>query len=154
MYCEKSLPGSLCRLVPYIGNRWCTVTANIARGAITVILGVAAPRVDRRGVTFRNKIQTAWNAPESFVTLDSPGLVELDTLVVSDVLGLRVRYQNARTGGPRTLSVFWYRTSRQCPGSSCGYGRGDRYGGPDGGYVQLAMTVAYISVGRDVTTTD
>ena len=31
---------------------------------------------------------------ESYVTLDSPGTVELDTSVVPDVLGLRVHYQN------------------------------------------------------------
>ena len=65
--------------------------------------GVSPPSVVRLGVTFRSKLQTAWNAPESFVTLDSPGVVELDTSVVSDVLGLRVRYQNA--GPTRGLNV-------------------------------------------------
>ena len=50
------------------------------------------------GVTFRNEIQTAWNAPESYVTLDSPGVVELDTSVV---WGLRTRNQN--TGPTRVL---------------------------------------------------
>ena len=70
VYCEKSSSGSLCRLVPYIGNRRCTVTAYIASGAMTSgDSGGSRPRVDHRGVTFRNKLQTAWNASESYVTL-------------------------------------------------------------------------------------
>ena len=54
--------------------------------------------MDHSGVSFRYEIQTSWNAPESYVTLDSPGVDELDTLVVPDVpvLGLRVHYQNAK----------------------------------------------------------
>ena len=35
------------------------------------------PRVDRIGVNVRYKLQTSWNA--SFVTLDSPEVVILDT---------------------------------------------------------------------------
>ena len=96
VYCEKSSPGSLYRRVPYSENRCCTVTVYIASGAMTSgDSGISRPRVDHRGVTFCNKLQTAWNAPESYVTFDSQGVVELDTLVVSDVLGLWVRYQNA-----------------------------------------------------------
>ena len=80
----------------YIGNRRCTVTVYITSGAMASgNAGGSRPRVDRGGVTFRYELQTSWNAPESYVTLDSPGVVELDTSVVHDVLGLRARYQNA-----------------------------------------------------------
>ena len=94
------------------------MTVYIASAAMTSSeSGGSWPRVDRCGVTFHNELQTAWNAPESYVILDSPGVVELDTSVVSDVLGLRVHYQNA---GPtrvlRTVSVCWYRTPGRCPG--------------------------------------
>ena len=39
-------------------------------------------------------MQIPWNAPESFVTLDSPGVFVLDTACVPDVLGL-TRYPDA-----------------------------------------------------------
>ena len=101
VYCEKSSPGSLGRLLPYIKNRWCTVTVYIASSAMTSgYYGGGRPRIDRSRVTFRNELQIAWKAPESYVTLDSPGVVELGTSFVSDVLGLRVHYQNA---GPTWL---------------------------------------------------
>ena len=57
--------------------------------------GGGRPRVDRSGVSICYALQISWNAPESYVTLDSPGMVELDTSVVPDVLGLRACYQNA-----------------------------------------------------------
>ena len=66
MYCENSSPGSLGRLVPYIGNRQCTVTVYIANSVMTSgDSGGGRPCVGRQGVTFRNELQTAWNAPES-----------------------------------------------------------------------------------------
>ena len=42
-------------------------------------------------------LQILWNALESGVTLDSPGVVVLDTTCVPDVLGLRTRDADAET---------------------------------------------------------
>ena len=47
------------------------------------------------GVHFRNELQTSWNAPMSFVNLESSGVVKLDTSVVPDVLGLKALYDDA-----------------------------------------------------------
>ena len=58
--------------------------------------GGSRPRVDRSRVSFRCKLQTSWNAPESYVNLESPGVVELDTSVVLDVLGLSALYDDAK----------------------------------------------------------
>ena len=58
--------------------------------------GGSQPRVDRSGVSFWCERQTSWNAPESYVNLDSPGEVELDTSVIPDVLGLRALYEDAK----------------------------------------------------------
>ena len=96
--CEKSLPGSLRRLVYFVGSRRCTVTVYISNGAMASGKGRGGrPRVDRSGVIFRYELQTSWNAPVSFVTLDSPEVVALDTSVVPDVLGLRARYPDAKS---------------------------------------------------------
>ena len=53
--------------------------------------GDSRSEADRSGVNFRVRIQGPWNAPDSLVTLDSPGMVVLDTAHVADVLGLRTR---------------------------------------------------------------
>ena len=55
------------------------------------------PGADRKGIDFEVHVQIPWNAPESVVTLDSPGVVVLDTTCVPDVLGLRTRYADAET---------------------------------------------------------
>ena len=47
------------------------------------------------GVSFRVHVQVPWNAPESVVTLVSPGVVALDPSYVPDVLGLRTRNADA-----------------------------------------------------------
>ena len=57
--------------------------------------GNSQPGADRKGIDFRVHIQIPWNAPESFVTLDSPGVFALDTTCVPDILGLRTRYPDA-----------------------------------------------------------
>ena len=57
--------------------------------------GGSRPRVDRSGVSFRCELQTSWNAPESYVNLKSPGVVELDTSVFPDILGLKAHYDEA-----------------------------------------------------------
>ena len=57
--------------------------------------GGSRPRVDHSGVNFHCELQTSWNATESYVNLESPGVVELDTSVVPDVLGLRALYDDA-----------------------------------------------------------
>ena len=75
----------------------CAVTVYITSGTMpSGNAGGSRPRVDHSGVSFHYELQTSWNAPESFVTLDSPGVVVLDTSVVPDVLGLRARYTNAK----------------------------------------------------------
>ena len=47
------------------------------------------PGADWKGINFRVHVQIPWNAPESVVTLYSPGVADLDTTCVPDVLGLR-----------------------------------------------------------------
>ena len=47
------------------------------------------PKDGRSVVNFRNELRWSWNAPKSFVDLESPGVVTLDTSVVPDVLGLK-----------------------------------------------------------------
>ena len=54
-----------------------------------MVSGDSRPVADRNGVSFRNQLQVLWNAPESIVTFDSPGVVVLDISAVPDVLGLR-----------------------------------------------------------------
>ena len=61
----------------------------------TMASGDSLRRADRSGVSFRVHIQVPWNAPESLVTLDSPGVVVLDTSYVPDVLGLRTHDADA-----------------------------------------------------------
>ena len=62
-------------------------------------VGNSQSRGDRSGVRFRCEPETAWNVPESYVTLDSPGVMMLDTAVVPDVLGFWVRYEDAAAVG-------------------------------------------------------
>ena len=50
-------------------------------------VGGSRPQEDRSGVTIRDELQTSWNAPKSFVDLELPGVVKLNTSVVSDILG-------------------------------------------------------------------
>ena len=50
---------------------------------------------DRSGVSFKNQLHVPWNAPESIVTLDTPGVVVLDISAFPDVLGLRGRNDDA-----------------------------------------------------------
>ena len=95
---SKSLPGSLRRLGHYVGNRWCTVTVYITSGEMASgNAGDNWPRVDRSGVSF------------CYVTLESPAMVELDTSVVPDMLGLKKLYGNAEP--TRVLSG----RQEQCP---------------------------------------
>ena len=71
--------------------------------------GDSQPGADLSGIDFRVHEQILWNAPESVVTLDSPGVVVLDTLCVPDVLGLRTRDADAepvRVLPGRAPSVF------------------------------------------------
>ena len=52
------------------------------------------PEDDRSGVHFRNELQILWNAPMSFLDLELPCVVKLDTSVVSDVLVLKAFYND------------------------------------------------------------
>ena len=124
----KSLPGSLCRPVHSARYRQCMVTVYITSGAIVSgDAGVSRPRVDHGRVNFHCELQTSWNAPESYVNLESPRVVELDTSVVPDFLSLRARlralYDDAEPirvlpGRARTVSEFSYRTPERSPGVS------------------------------------
>ena len=92
----KSLPGSLCRPVNYVGHQRCTVYVYFSSGAMASCgAGGSQRRGDHSGVSFRCELQISWNASESYVNLESPGVVELDTSVVPDVLGLRALYEDA-----------------------------------------------------------
>ena len=75
--------GGICRTVP----QDCFVDA--------MATGNSQPKTDRKGIDFRVHVQIPWNAPEAFVTLDSPGVFVLGTAYVQDVLGLRPRYPDA-----------------------------------------------------------
>ena len=57
--------------------------------------GGSRPKDDRSGVNFQDELQISWNALKSFVDLESPGVVKLDTSVVPDALGLKAFYDNA-----------------------------------------------------------
>ena len=59
-----------------------------------VASGDSRPGGDRSGVSFRVHVQVRRNAPES-VTWDSPGVADLDTSHVPDVLGLKARDAHA-----------------------------------------------------------
>ena len=57
--------------------------------------GNSQPGAYRRGIDFKVHAQIPWNAPEAFVMLDSPGVFELDTTVIPDVLGFRALVHDA-----------------------------------------------------------
>ena len=57
--------------------------------------GTSPPGAGRKGIDFQVNVQIPWNAPEAYVTLDSPGLFMLDTARIPDVPGLRTRYPEA-----------------------------------------------------------
>ena len=57
--------------------------------------GDSRPGGDRSGINFRVHEQIPRNAPALVVTLDSPGVLVLDTSRVPDVLGLRTRDADA-----------------------------------------------------------
>ena len=70
----------MCRPVHSVGYRRCTVTVYITSGTMASgDAGGSRPRVDRSGVSFRCELMTSWNTPKSYVNLDTPGVVELDT---------------------------------------------------------------------------
>ena len=50
---------------------------------------------DKEDSVFEVDEQTPWNAREACVTFDSPGVFELDTVYIPDVLGLSSRYPEA-----------------------------------------------------------
>ena len=55
--------------------------------------GSGWPAVDRPGIDFQ--VQFPWNAPETYVTLDSARAYDLNTTFVPDVLGLRAQRSEA-----------------------------------------------------------
>ena len=91
------VPGSCCELlIKFV----CGVKVNKRTVPADSIIGVMASSdsragADQNGVSFQVHVQVPWNAAESVVTLDSPGVVVLDTSHVPDVLGLRTRNADA-----------------------------------------------------------
>ena len=83
LYLWSIIVGDICRTVP----QDCFVDV--------IATGNSQPEDDRKGIDFKVHVQIPWNAPVAFVTLDSPGVFELDTTHVPDALGLRTRYPNA-----------------------------------------------------------
>ena len=84
---------SLTQFVCAVGNTCRTVRHYIIDA---VASGGSRPGADRNGIDFRVHVRIPWSAPESVVTLDSPGVVLLDTSSrVPDVLGLRTRGADA-----------------------------------------------------------
>ena len=83
LYCENSFSASPSRLVRSVNSGHYTVTVHgtMAEGGW--------PSGNHSGVLFCDVLQTSWNAPESFVTLTSPEVIELDISVIPDVLGMR-----------------------------------------------------------------
>ena len=65
----------ICRTVPH------------DRSLDTMASGSSPPGAYRKGIYFQVNVQIPWNAPEAFLTLDSPGLFVLDTAHIPDVLG-------------------------------------------------------------------
>ena len=57
------------------------------------------PGAGRSGIDFQVCVEIPWNASELLVTLDTSGVVVLDTSHVPEVLGFRTR--NADAGGLR-----------------------------------------------------
>ena len=91
-YCEylhvrELLPDPLFQLVCLIDNTQHTSGAMAS--------GDSLPKADLCGISFRNQLLVPRNAPESIVTLDSLGVVVLDTSAVPDVIGLRARNNDA-----------------------------------------------------------
>ena len=104
LYCEflrgtELLPEPLLQLVCLVGDYRRTVTVYHISGAMAS--GDSRPKTDQSVISFRNQLQVSWNAPELIVTLDSLGVVVLDTSAVPDVIGYE-----CYLGGPRT--VFGY----------------------------------------------
>ena len=91
-YCEL-LPEPLFQLVCLVDNYRHTVTVYRISGAMAS--GDSRPKADRSGIHFRNQLQVPWNAPESIMTLDSLGVVVLDTSAVPDFIGLQARNNDA-----------------------------------------------------------
>ena len=65
------------------------------------------PACDRNGVTFQCDMRTSWHPPKTYVDLNSPGVVVLDTTFVPDVLGMYAINERLRSSGscpvlPRT----------------------------------------------------
>ena len=77
----------LIQFVHAVGDSYQTVRRVYVADAMAS--GGSRPRADRSGIDFRVHVQITWNAPESVVTLESPGVVVFDTSRVSNVLGSR-----------------------------------------------------------------
>ena len=87
LHVSRFCADSLLQFVCVVGGVHRTVLQDYFVDAMAT--GNSQPEVDRKGIDFRVHVQIPWNAPESFVTLDSPGcLFVSDTACVPDVLGL------------------------------------------------------------------
>ena len=122
-YCEL-LPEPLFQLFQCV---WlvisATSTVTVYRISGAMASGDSRPKADQSGIHFRNQLHVPWNAPESIVTLDSPGVVMLDTSAVPDVIGYEhvMTAQNRHKcylGGSRTVFGYSLRTTEWLPGGS------------------------------------
>ena len=89
-------------------SRICTITVYISRSVMASGDDHRGqPAGDRNEVTFQCEIRTSWNHPKTYVDLNSPDVVVLDTTVDPDVLGLHAFNEEAALVGscpvlPRT----------------------------------------------------
>ena len=83
----------LFQIVCLVGNYRSTVT--VYRISVAMASGDSRSKACRSGSRFLNQLRVQWNAPESFVTLDSPGEVVLHTSAIPDVIGLWARNDGA-----------------------------------------------------------
>ena len=97
------------------------------------------------------------------MTLESPGVIELDTSVVPNVLYENAELTRVLPGRAQNSACVLVPDARATPRGfhdvtlvdmTSGYDRCDRSDSLDGRDAQLAMTVAHISVDGDDTMTD
>ena len=94
--CVPVLPGQLdqsTRDFQRDCSRICAFTVCISCSVMAS--GDDQPSGDRSGVTFQCEIRMSWNPPKTYVDLNSPGVVVLDTTVVPDVIGLHAFHEEA-----------------------------------------------------------
>ena len=72
---DITVPGFVLSRYTFCAVWWCLATSG-------------QPAGDRSGVTFQCDIRTSWNPSKTYIDLNSPGVVVLDTTIVPDMFGL------------------------------------------------------------------